>query len=155
MWSEWFYSACKLSHWATWKKPLAWQGALSQRWSGVSSDHPESPAHISGGEEGVQVQLIGPWPQDLFLFQNRPGLVFQVFRSSSSVQFSVTLKQNRPGCCPTAPLCRGGAVLFTPAFVLKGLRLLTVHRLCCVKAFTWGYYCHIDGGKMCKIRREE
>lgn len=107
MWSEWFYSACKLSHWATWRKPLTWQGALSQRWYGVSSEHPESPAHISGGfkstwlllremwikevggcrrntflkQTGVKVQLIGPWAQDIFCFRTNSELSW-FFRSS-------------------------------------------------------------------------
>lgn len=101
------YSACKLSHWATWRKPLTWQGALSQRWSGVSSEHPESPAHISGGfkstwlllremwikevggcrrntflkQTGVKVQPIGPWAQDIFCFRTNSELSW-FFRSS-------------------------------------------------------------------------
>lgn len=38
-----FIPTRKLSHWATWKQPLTWQGALSQRWSGVSFQHLKSP----------------------------------------------------------------------------------------------------------------
>lgn len=52
-----FIPARKLSHWATWKKPLTWQGPLSQRWSGVSSQHLKSSAHISVGWGGVEISM--------------------------------------------------------------------------------------------------
>lgn len=56
-----FIPARKLSHWATWKKPLTWQGSLTQRWSGVSSQHLMSPAHISGGQLWISTWLQLMW----------------------------------------------------------------------------------------------